>query len=151
MLLVCIIVATVVGGVVGSRNADNSKSSSSSSSSSSPGPSSSSSPSDSGNQGGTNQTSSASGTGETKLQSIKPNSRLSATGWSDGNGYYIDLFYQGPDDQLRFSYYTGYLNYKWSELVALGFDVVSGSLLASCPYIANQPVGMSVRFPKAGL
>ena len=49
------------------------------------------------------------------------------------------------------SYYTSYLNYNWSEPVALGVDAVSGSSLTSCAYIAYQPVGMPVRLLEAGL
>ena len=36
-------------------------------------------------------------------RTIRPGSSLAVTGWREGSGYHIRLFYQGPDQVLRFS------------------------------------------------
>ncbi|KAK8126926.1 uncharacterized protein PG998_002685 [Apiospora kogelbergensis] len=89
---VIVVVGAVVGGVVGSRAAQSPSSSGSSADKEG---------ANTGN-GGSNDTTPATA----PLKNIRPGSRLAVTGWREGAGYHVRLFYQGPDQQLRYSTYS---------------------------------------------
>lgn len=60
---------------------------------------------------------------------IQPNSALAVTGWRFGTDFAIRLFYQGPDDLIRFSSYdTVFAN--WSAPRVLDVDAASGTPLS---------------------
>ncbi|KAK8087599.1 hypothetical protein PG997_002560 [Apiospora hydei] len=78
---ILIILGAVLGGVLGSRAANAASSD--------------------------EQAPSSENSNETRpVSNISRGSRLAVTGWREGAGYYIRLFYQGPDQQLRFSNYS---------------------------------------------
>jgi hypothetical protein len=87
-VLAIIVVAAVAGAAVGTRNADASKAA----------PAVSSRPSSSDGGGGPNTAASA-------ATQIRPNSGLAASGNFWGTDYSIRLFFQGPDDKLRYMVY----------------------------------------------
>jgi hypothetical protein len=58
--------------------------------------------------------------------SIRANSRLAVTGWRTGQEYSIRLFYQGPDDYLRYSAYES-TSAEWTV------PVMSVEAIASSP------------------
>ncbi|KAK8084122.1 hypothetical protein PG996_002903 [Apiospora saccharicola] len=80
---VVVVVGAAVGGVLGSRAARPPRSNT-----------------PNGGQVGANSSNST-----TPLKTIRPGSRLAVTGWRDGSSgeWYIRLFYQGPDQLLRYS------------------------------------------------
>ncbi|KAH8662553.1 hypothetical protein BX600DRAFT_437934 [Xylariales sp. PMI_506] len=54
--------------------------------------------------------------------SIGANSRLAVTGWTTGQEYSIRLFFQGPDDLLRYSAYES-TSGSWAEPVKMQFEL----------------------------
>ncbi|KAK6863522.1 hypothetical protein PG995_000050 [Apiospora arundinis] len=96
IVAIIVIVAAVVGGVLGSRAAKSPNDNASSSAADKDG-------SNSGNN-----------TVSAPLKNIRPGSRLAVTGWREGSGYHIRLFYQGPDQQLRYSNYSS-TDPAWSD------------------------------------
>ncbi|KAK8054824.1 hypothetical protein PG993_000051 [Apiospora rasikravindrae] len=100
---VLIVIGAVLGGVLGSRAANASYLNSQSSSS----PEGDGDTAD-GNSG--NDTAPPS----TPLKYIRPGSSLAVTGWRDGQDYHIRLFYQGPDQLLRYSNFSSNEDGGWS-------------------------------------
>ncbi|KAK8097477.1 hypothetical protein PG984_016616 [Apiospora sp. TS-2023a] len=100
---VLIIVGAVLGGVLGTRAAKASSPDSSSSSSSGD--------EDTavGNQG--NDTAPP----QSPLKYVRPGSSLAVTGWREGAGFHIRLFYQGPDQRLRYSNYSSTETGGWNK------------------------------------
>lgn len=101
---VVVVVGAVVGGVVGSRANRNTSSSSTSTPATDPPSSTTSS--------ATTTTSTTSATTSATPQSIRPNSKLTVTGWLSSGDVHINLFYQDPNDNLRYSNFVGSGN--WS-------------------------------------
>lgn len=97
---VIVVAGAVVGGVVGSRQA----------ASTPPSPSSSATPTD-GNVTIPEK--------PAVLQHIRPLSRLAVTGWREGSKTHMRLFYQGPDQKLRYSNRTGDGADAWTAPVVL--------------------------------
>ncbi|KAK8043905.1 hypothetical protein PG994_012743 [Apiospora phragmitis] len=91
---IVIIVAAVLGGVLGSRAANTSDTESNASSGDGEGDTA------AGNSGNDTALPSA------PLKYVRPGSSLAVTGWREGTAYHIRLFYQGPDQLLRYSNYT---------------------------------------------
>ncbi|KAK8084125.1 hypothetical protein PG996_002906 [Apiospora saccharicola] len=91
---ILIIIAAVLGGILGTRASKASSPDSSSSSSSGDGDTA------VGNQG--NDTAPPA----TPLKFVRPGSSLAVTGWREGAGFHIRLFYQGPDQRLRYSNFS---------------------------------------------
>ncbi|KAF2998099.1 hypothetical protein E8E14_004578 [Neopestalotiopsis sp. 37M] len=111
IIAVIVIVGAVVGGVLGSRAAKSSSSS------------------------GSGGDSSSTGKNVTALNNIRPLSRIAATGWRDGGVARIRIFYQGPDQKLRTSWYANNET-SWSDptiLTDLQYEPgTNTSLTASC-------------------
>lgn len=84
-----LIIGGVLGGVLGSRVANASHLENTSAGT------------DEGNPGSRNNS-----TPPPPFKNIRPGSRLAVTGWRESPGYHIRLFYQGPDQHLRFSNYS---------------------------------------------
>lgn len=89
---VVVVVGAVVGGVLGSRAARSSSSSKLAEAEV--------------GAGGSGSGSGSSDNDTEPLKTVRPGSRLAVTGWRDGGANYIRLFYQGPDQLLRFSNYS---------------------------------------------
>ncbi|KAK6859690.1 hypothetical protein PG995_003326 [Apiospora arundinis] len=79
------------------------------------------------------------------LKNIRQGSRLAVTGWRDGSSYRIRLFYQDPDDRLRYSEYSGTdsaWNHKSTLLDSLPYKpAVNTSLAASTMVNGNDKDG----------
>lgn len=112
-----VIVAAVVGGVLGSRAAKSSSSADSTTS-------------------GSNSTNAA------DLENIRPLSRIAATGWRDGGVARIRIFYQGPDQKLRTSWYANNET-SWSDpivLTELEYETSANTSLAAACSLEFDPV-----------
>ncbi|KAK7941601.1 uncharacterized protein PG986_013988 [Apiospora aurea] len=97
------IIGAVLGGVLGSRAANSSSSNTQPSSSSGDGDG----DTAAGNSGNDTAPPSA------PLRSIRPGSALAVTGWRDGPDFHIRLFYQGPDQLLRYSNFSSREDGGW--------------------------------------
>lgn len=115
-----VIIASVVGGVVGSRAMQGK--------------------SDTRDDGSGPSPSNAT----TPLKSIRQGSELSVTGWRKRNGVEIYLSYQGPDDKLRFSRYDSgrgtftVNNSYWEGPTDLGSSVGPRARIADAMILWDQ-------------
>ncbi|KAK8097474.1 hypothetical protein PG984_016613 [Apiospora sp. TS-2023a] len=120
---VVVVVGAAVGGVLGSRAAR---------------PPPSNTPSD---QVGANSSNST-----TPLATIRFGSRLAVTGWRDGSGgnWYIRLFYQGPDQLLRYSNISS-LETGWNKnptlLDKMEYKAKPNTSLAAATSVENAEAG----------
>lgn len=117
IIAVVVIVAAVVGGVLGSRAAKSSSSADSTTS-------------------GSNSTNAA------DLENIRSLSRLAVTGWRDGGVARIRIFYQGPDQKLRTSWYANNES-SWSDpivLTELEYEASANTSLAAACSLEFDPV-----------
>lgn len=127
--LVLIIVGAVVGGVFGSRN----RASGSNSSEDNGNPPSSSSPSPSPSESSTPKT-------NTTLKSIRPNSRLAVTGYRGDGDFQARLFYEGPDNVLRYSSFNSTSN-AWKSSLPLGnLASMAKTPIAATTWLSTTPV-----------
>ncbi|KAK8087580.1 hypothetical protein PG997_002541, partial [Apiospora hydei] len=99
---ILIIIGAVLGGVLGSRAASSSSSD----------------PSSQASGDGDGDTAAGNSGNDTAppsapLQYIRPGSSLAATGWRDGPDFHIRLFYQGPDQLLRYSNFSSKEDGGW--------------------------------------
>lgn len=78
---------------------------------------------------------------------IRKGSGLAATGWRDGNQFRIWLFYQGPDNAIRWSTFASERN-KWSESyeATLVKDVMPGTPLAVTAEVGYDEPKISVGY-----
>lgn len=122
---VLVIIAAVVGGVLGSRASHSSSTS------------------DDSQQTGGGGGNSNSTTNSTVLANIRPNSRLAATGWHDNGNYRIRLYYQGPDQKLRFSSFSSNETTWESPVLLTGLEYAAGNntKLAAGLSLESLPVG----------
>lgn len=119
------IIAGVIGGVVGWKVTENNNGSRASSpSTTSPATSNN---TDTGSNG-------ESGSSDSLIaganNTIRANSALAVTGWRYGSDFAIRLFYQGPDDVIRFSGYDTLFG-NWTIARALDVEATSKSPLAT--------------------
>jgi hypothetical protein len=128
---VVVIVGAVVGGVVGSRA---SRSSSDSVSKTDP---SSSVTSSAVSSATTTATAGASPTTSATPQSIRPNSRLAVTGWQANGEVTIDLFYQDPSGNIRYSNFDSSGN--WSASIKTSASAVSGTGMGASSFVLYTP------------
>ncbi|KAK8036560.1 hypothetical protein PG991_001697 [Apiospora marii] len=128
---ILVIIGAVLGGVLGTRASNTGNSSDSSSS-----------PGDgdtaAGNQG--NDTAPPA----TPLKSVRPGSRLAVTGWREGAGYHIRLFYQGPDQRLRYSTFASTEPDGWDAhptlLDQLEYPAADNTSLAAATSVESKEV-----------
>lgn len=97
------------------------------------------------------------------LKNIRPNSRMAATGWREGSAYHLRLYYQGPDQMLRYSNTTSGAP-AWTEPVLLdslrtpprantslaaAVDIGSASNVSGPPVLALIPIRSGGRGEKS--
>jgi hypothetical protein len=63
-------------------------------------------------------------------RTIRPNSGLTATGWRYGSDFKIRIFYQGPDNAVRYSNYDSLFK-TWSVPVTLSTSAMTNTPLAA--------------------
>lgn len=133
VVLVCIIVGGVVGGVLGSRK---------SSGSAGEGKDDSNAPDGNDSKNPNNSSNPNNPTPNVRPNLIRPNSRLSVAGFRVGAAgedmFNIRLFYQGQDDLVRYSTFKSQFN--WSKPAVAGLDAIPGTPLAACANIQYDPV-----------
>jgi len=143
VVAICVIIAAVVGGVVGSRNANGGTLSASATDSSgavSGGGATTSLPV----SGGT-RTSSTTGPTSTAF-SVRQNSRLAVTGWKSEQDNNVRLFYQDTEGRIRYSTLSSFARDGWSQSTALGLDADPGTPLATCSFVGRDPVHIELYY-----
>lgn len=125
---VLVIVGAVLGGVLGSRAAIASGSNTSPSSGDE---------ATAGNQGNDTAPPLA------PLRFVRPGSRLAVTGWREGDDFHIRLFFQGPDQRLRYVSYASAAP-GWSArptlLDQLEFPAAENTSLAAATSVESKEV-----------
>jgi hypothetical protein len=130
LIAVIVVVGAVVGGVVGSQASRNSSKSATSASETSA------------------AAASASGTATSSapiqsatFSSIRSDSKLAVTGWRSTSQVVIDLYYQDPDDNLRYSNWVTSANWSSPRSISAG-GVLGGTGMAASTIMSNTPVSL---------
>ncbi len=120
-IIVVVLIGAIVGGVVGGLQSRNNSGGSTNASSN-------------------NSVSSSAPNGTVTLQSLRPDSKLSVSGWRENDGFTIRLFYQDRKDNLRFSdYSTDEGSWSSSSKIATN-DPMSGTPMGAAAIMQNDPV-----------